>query len=234
MRVRLILFVLFICLSMVFGQFKDSYSPEKEFKFPAQLDITSDVDKSKTLAFVFSLLIPGLGEYYLGQFNKGKYFTIAEGTLWLSLFGFDYYGRWQRNNYVNYAKLTAGVNPYGKDERFWANVGLYMNIDDFNQEKLLFRNFEGVYNEETHFWSWNTNEERKKYRNLWLASEHAFNNKRFPAALIVVNHLASAINSLLLAGRINQSNENSVIISPQFGIDNFQNPSFQIEIIKLF
>lgn len=191
--------------------------------------------KSKSLAFLLSLVLPGSGEYYVNRFDVGKYFVVSEAGLWLTYFGFDYYGRFQKDNYITYAKVNGSVNPANKDDDYWAAIGSYMNIYDYNNEKLLNRDFNKIYDEKIYYWNWNSNDERKKYRNLWLSSEKAFNNKQFPLALIVVNHIVSAINATILAGRYNESLQNqSLQICPQFGFDEFQKPQLYISLLKNF
>ncbi len=194
------IFLLILLTSTISAQFKNQIATPKVENFNQNLiGPVENKEKSKTLAFLLSLAVPGLGEYYLNRFDVGKYFTIAEGGLWLSLYGFDYYGKFQRDNYINFAKVNGNVNTSGKDETYWAVIGNYMNIYDYNNEKLLNRQFNAVYDENTYYWFWNSNEERKKYRNLWLSSESAFNNKQFPISLIIINHIASAINAALIA-----------------------------------
>lgn len=231
------IFILLIFLaSTISAQFKNQIEKPKIESINQKIFPTFESkEKSKTLAFFLSLAIPGLGEYYLNRFDVGKYFTIAEGGLWLSLYGFDYYGKFQRNNYINFAKVNGGVNSTGKDENYWAVVGNYMNVYDYNNEKLLNRQFNSVYDENTHFWFWNSNEERKTYRNLWLSSERAFNNKQFPISLIIINHLVSAINAALIAKNYNESlSQSSVKVFPQFGFDKFYNPAVKISLQKNF
>lgn len=231
-----IFFLLLLLVPTLFAQFKDQIKINHSVESFKNYSILSEKEeKSKTLAFLLSLMVPGLGEYYLNRFDLGKYFLIAEGGLWLSLYGFDYYGKIQRNNYINYAKVTGNVNSVGKDETYWSVIGSYMNIYDYNNQKLLNRQFSAMYDENTHYWFWNSNEDRKKYRNIWFSSESAFNNRQFPISLIIINHIASAINAAIVAKNYNESlNERSVRLFPQFGFDQFYNPQLKISLQKNF
>ncbi len=230
---KIILFYLALT-TLAVAQFKEASKSAVKFD-NSVLSQEIKGEKSKTLAFFLSLTVPGLGEYYVNRFDAGKYFVLGETGLWLTYFGFDYYGRFQKNNYITYAKVNGSVNPASKDDDYWAAIGSYMNIYDYNNEKLLNREFNKLYDERIYYWNWNSNDERKKYRNLWVSSEKAFNNKQFPLALIIVNHIVSAINATILAGRYNQSlQEQSLIIYPQFGIDEFQKPQLSISLLKSF
>ncbi len=199
------------------------------------LNITNEsTKKSSTLAFFLSLAIPGAGEYYLNRFDLGKYFLLAEGTLWLTVAGFNTYGNWQKENYINFAKVNAGVNDANKDETYWATIGNYLSIEDYNNEKLLNREFSKVLDINTHYWFWKTNDERKKYRSLWLSSEKAFNNVQFPLALIVINHLASAINSAIIASRMKSKDEITFHFFPNVSLDNFNQLQLTFNLVKIF
>lgn len=234
MKIKTLLF-LFLLVSVLSAQFREQIEVSNYIDLNKNSILLEKKEKSKTLAFLLSLAVPGLGEYYLNRFDIGKYFLIAEGGLWLSLYGFDYYGRFQRNNYINYAVVNGSVNSTGKDEMYWSIIGSYMNIYDYNNEKLLNRQFSAVYNENTHYWFWNSNEERRKYRNTWLSSEKAFNNKQFPISLIIINHIASAINAAIVAKDYNENlNKNSIRFYPQFGFDQFYNPQIKISLQKSF
>ena len=233
---RILFLALLILSSTLSAQFK--------YRSNAEVNLTIDKneligynksEKSKTLAFFLSLIVPGAGEYYVNRFDVGKYFLLSEAGLWITFYGFDYYGKFQRDNYINYAKTNGSVNPSGKDSRYWAVIGNYMNINDYNNEKLLNREFNSLFDENYYYWNWNTNQERKKYRSMWLSSESAFNNKQFPAALIIINHIISAINAVILANRYNKSIElESMHIIPNVGLDKFYNPEIYLSFQKSF
>ncbi|MCX8056374.1 MAG: hypothetical protein N3F03_02040 [Ignavibacteria bacterium] len=234
MKIKSLIFLL-VLTTLSFAQLKTQSNKNEIINFNQTfLKNENSGEKSKTLAFVLSLILPGLGEYYANRFDVGKYFTIAEGTLWLTLYGFDYYGNLQKENYINFAKINGGVNVSGKNEQYWAVIGSYMNIYDYNNEKLFNRQFNLTFDENTHYWFWKSNEERKKYRNLWLSSESAFNNKQFPISLIIINHIASAINAALVTKRMNENLESSIKLYPQFGFDEFNNPQIKISFLKNF
>lgn len=233
---RIIFISILLFTTSVFGQFKNQINFDEGLKINRTNVLGfNQSEKSKTLAFFLSLVLPGAGEFYVNRFDVGKYFVAAEGGLWLTLWGFDYYGKFQRDNYINYAKTSGNVNPDGKDARYWAIIGNYLNIQDYNNEKLLNREFNLLYDENYYYWNWNSNQERKKYRNLWLSSESAFNNKQFPVALIVINHIVSAINAAILANRYNRNLEQATLqIIPNVGIDEFYNPQIYLTFHKSF
>jgi hypothetical protein len=164
--------------------------------------------KNAGLAIIYSLLLPGMGELYAGSYSSGKYFTIAEGALWATYFGFNAYGNWQKDNYKSFAAANGGVNNIGKNSDYYANVGLYTSINEYNNTQAFDRNFAAMYNPEQYYWNW-TGQDRKTYRNMWLSSENAFNNLRFVVGAMILNRIISAINAVRLVSRYNKSIDKS-------------------------
>lgn len=170
---------------------------------------TSEDKKSIALTILFSALLPGLGEYYAGNYNLGMYFTIADGILWSSLIGINTYGSWLENRYKSFASTYAKINPNGKDKEFFAIIGTYPSIDDYNDDKALERNFNAMLNKQTYYWNWNSVENRKTYRKLWTSSEHAYNNIRFVVGGLILNRLISIINAVRLTSSYNRKIKDS-------------------------
>lgn len=160
--------------------------------------------KSPALAILYSALIPGMGELYAGDYTTGKYLTITEGALWLSYFSINQYGEWQEENYLSYAQTKGGVALGGKDEDFFANIGNYRDINQYNDERAFYRQFDEMYNTTTHSWSWTSTTERRTYRSMWVSSRQAFNNLRFVVAGMLLNRLGSVINAVRLVSAHNK------------------------------
>ncbi|MBZ0180795.1 MAG: hypothetical protein K8F36_16035 [Melioribacteraceae bacterium] len=164
--------------------------------------------KSAGLAVLYSLLVPGMGELYAGDYSLGKYLTITEGVLWGTFAGFTIYGNQQATNYKSFAESYGSVNLDGKDDQFFATIGLYQNIEDYNNEKLLNREFDLVLNPETHYWKWQSQDQRKEYRNTWSDSEAAFDKIQFVVGAMILNRVVSAINAVRLVSAYNKNLEN--------------------------
>lgn len=152
--------------------------------------------KNAGLAILYSLLLPGMGELYAENYSSGKYFTIAEGVLWGLYFGMNSYGNWQKDRYKSFAVDKASINNSDKNEDYYATISQYLSIEDFNNEKLLERNFDQLYDESKYFWKWQTSEDRKSYRSMWVSSEQTFNDLRFVVGAMIINRILSAINAV--------------------------------------
>lgn len=157
----------------------------------------SAVEKKKVgLAAIYSLILPGMGELYAKGFSSGRYFLVAEGVCWLTYFSFDIYGNSLRDDARTYAVAHAGVNPAGKNDQFYVDVGNFLTTADYNDKKLRDRDPSLVYDASAGYaWRWDSDVDRLAFRDQRVSSENWYNNKKFVAAAILINHVASAINA---------------------------------------
>ena len=187
---------------------------------------TSHLKKSTGLAILYSLLLPGMGELYAGNYSSGKYFTIAEGALWATFIGMNIYAGNQKDNYKAYATANASVNTDGKDDSYFATISEFNSLESYNNQKALERNFSEMYNSESYFWKWNSNEERRTYRDMWTSSEQTYNDIRFVVGAMILNRVVSAINAVRLAASYNKNLETEVSWNISVGLtDNINLPS---------
>lgn len=190
--------------------------------------------KNPALAILYSALLPGMGELYAGDYSFGQYLTMAEAAFWGTYLGMKYYGNWKRDNYKEYAKSFGGVNLNGKDDDYFASIGEYSNIDRYNDDKALNRSFDEMYSDNTDYWKWQTESDRKTYRNMWLSSQHAFNNTRFVVGAMLLNRLVSIINAVRLTTAHNKSIMSDFNV--YFNADPYGNSmsDFNINLVKGF
>ena len=175
------------------------------------LDNVVQGKKSVGLAAVYSLLLPGMGELYAEGFGSGKYFLLAEGALWLTFATFEVYGNALRDDARTFSVSHAGVNPAGKDDQFYVDIGNFLNIDEYNEKQLQDREPEKLYDPaQGYSWRWDADELRLAYREQRVSSETMFNNKKFVVAAILINHVASAINAARAAISHNNAIEDAL------------------------
>ncbi len=177
--------------------------------------------KSVGLAILFSAILPGMGELYADSYSSGKYFTIAEGTLWGVYFGMNTYSSWLKNQYISYAASTGGVNTQNKNADYYATIGGYSNIDEYNNAMALQGSFNQMWGN-SYYWNWNTENERKAYRNLWSSSEQARNNLRFVVGAMILNRIISVINAARLTAAYNKRQSPEVGWNVSVGLNNIQ------------
>ena len=136
-----------------------------------------------------------MGELYAGSYSSGKYFTIAEGTLWGVYIGMNSYSYWLRNNYRAFAASAAGVNNSNKSSNYYSIISDYSNITEYNDAMSLQGSFNQMMNPNTDYWNWQSEVDRKNYRNLWYSSEQENDNLRFVVGALILNRVISAINA---------------------------------------
>jgi hypothetical protein len=192
--------------------------------------------KSAALAIFYSMLLPGMGELYAGAYDSGKYFTIADGVLWGTFAGFELYGKWKADDYKSFAHSNGGVSLDGKDADYFANIGLYLNSDNYNTEMDRQGSFDKVYNSSSFYWKWASNDQRKEYRGMWSSSENAYNNVRFVVGALVLNRIISAINAVRLVSAYNKNLPVETSWNVSFGVDNRPTlpTSFTVNFVKEF
>jgi len=196
------IFVFLLFSSVLFSQqsVKNIFELKNDFdSFSESIEVASSqnsiiIEKSKGLAILYSLLLPGMGEFYLGDYGFGKYLTIADGVLWSAFAGFNLYGNWQENNYKSFASSYGEVNPENKSDEFYGNIGEYIDIDQYNRNRSLSGDFENMYDTNKEYWDWQSNDRRGEYRDMWVSSEQAYTNVRFAVGGLILNRIVSIIN----------------------------------------
>ena len=192
--------------------------------------------KSAGLAIIYSLLLPGMGELYADAYDSGVYFTIADGVLWGTYIGMNVYGNWQKDRYISYAQTNADITTQNKDDDYYATISEYLSIDQYNDQKAFERNFDEMYNTEQYFWKWNTSEERKTYRDMWVSSEQTLNDVRFVVWGLLLNRVVSAINAVRLVSRYNNNLNQEVGWNVSLGVQNLpdNSASYNLNFITSF
>lgn len=185
---------------------QESKSTIGEIKTQTMVMSVVPAKKNGALAVLYSLILPGMGELYAGSYNSGKYFTMADAAAWGVFAGFNIYGNWKKDNYKSFAASFGNIKPEGKDADFYASLGDYVSLDEYNRNKDLAGKFDERYNDtKGYYWKWTDDSQRKEYRNMWVSSEQSFNNVRFAVGALIVNRIISAINSARLVGAYNRS-----------------------------
>lgn len=163
-----------------------------------------DGKKNNGLAILLSAVLPGMGELYADDYSTGKYFTIADGVLWGGLIGASAYAKNQEDNYRTFSETYGGVSLNGKDDKYFADISGYIDVYEFNHIQDLSRSND-IYNENTHYWKWGGQDQRREYRSLWKSSETAYNSTRFIVGALILNRIASVINAVRLVNRHNNN-----------------------------
>lgn len=167
-------------------------------------------------AFLRSLLIPGWGQKHNQAKTSALNFFVAELALWGGFVAFQVRGHWLEDDYLLFGATHSGFDPQGKDSRFFADAGSHQSIEDYNQAQLRSRNVAALYDPATHYWKWDSAENRQRYYNLRRRSERAFANSTLLIAGILANHVVSGIHAAYLARQRQQPQRQGTLPSPRF------------------
>ena len=151
-----------------------------------------------------------MGELYAGDYGTGKYFTGADGVLWLSLLAIDNHANSMQDDARTYAALHAGFDPSGKDDDYYIDVSNFNDIYAYNEQVLRDRDAYKLYDPtSSDYWRWDSDGSRSIYRDQRVASDAMFNNTRFVVAALMVNRVLSAINAarIVISGNREKSGD---------------------------
>jgi len=168
--------------------------------YTQQLGPVADNQKPLISPVVKSLVLPGWGEYSLGNQIRGRIFVLSETTLFLAILGSHFISKRQETEFRAYAAEHAGISPVGKDRQFWVDIGNYSSLLAFNEEHLRWRDFNALYEDnDTWTWSWDSNDNRERFENMRIASDSWMLRSSFFIGGVVLNHIVSAIDALYLS-----------------------------------
>ena len=239
-KMKKLVFVFLLSSLIIFAQGKQTESLEVlKYQLNRNIKIEDDLmikqkyneqKKNNGFAILLSGILPGMGELYANGYTSGKYFTIADATLWGSLIGFSVYANNQEDNYRAFAETFGNVELTGKNKKYFADISSYVDVYEYNHIQELDRNLKEVYNEQTHYWKWNNQNDRRKYRSMWKSSELANNSTRFIVGALILNRIASVANAIRLVNKYNNN------LKAELGWDvsfNYSNTFYEPEKISM-
>ncbi|UCC44063.1 MAG: hypothetical protein JSU65_13280 [Candidatus Zixiibacteriota bacterium] len=184
-----------------FGTFGEKASDSASSRNPG-----SSGRKSIVKAGLLSALVPGAGEYYLGNRKKARYFFAAEALTWISFVSFRTYGDWKKDDYIRFAADHANALLDGREDRFHDIVGFYDNIDQYNKDFLrAIENEPPLEDNPVNHWYWDSPESRKTYRAIKNSSREAYRRSEFVIGLAILSRIVSVVDAVRDARRMNRT-----------------------------
>ncbi|MBI5059162.1 hypothetical protein HZB60_05185 [candidate division KSB1 bacterium] len=164
----------------------------------AALVVTSVSDAAEkrpgASAFLQSLIIPGWGQYSLGQKNSALLFIGSELSLIGGILALKSYSASSKDDYIAMARSYARVEgEHGHD--FYVDLGNWLNVDQYNEQRLRDREYEAMYTNRSDRWQWDSDEHRGEFKKVRIRSDLAKNNVVYLAGALVVNHVVSALHA---------------------------------------
>lgn len=159
-------------------------------------------------AVLYSLLLPGLGDYKLGNRGRAAVFFAVEGAIWVSYGVFQSQGGAREDEYEDLAVQFAGVTRTGHSDEFYATIRDYDNSDIYEADVKDEGRFEllrvlTAAELEQYFienrvedyepWRWSSLERRLQYSEVRSSSKTSYRRADYMLAAAATNRVVSAI-----------------------------------------
>ncbi|MDQ3020927.1 MAG: hypothetical protein M3R36_10200 [Bacteroidota bacterium] len=203
-----------------------------------QLSINSSTapsQKSPAFALLLSVILPGAGHYYIGRMDVGKYFFGFDVASWIGLGAYEIYGNDLINDAKTFSVEHAKVTNTGdKDDNYFANVGNFNNIYEYNIDQLLFGEYGSLYDVNQYYWDWDNTSNRDVFESQRKASERAYNNRIIFGSMLIANRIVSGISAYLLTNKVNKKTS-SINVEPELLYkENYSFDGVKINLSKNF
>ena len=183
---------------------------------------------SPTKAVLYSLLLPGLGDYQLGNKGRATCFFAAEGLIWLSYAVFEVQGSQREDEYQDLAARFAGVSNGGHSDEFYATLRDYDNSDEYEADvkfdgrielsddgrypdrisaDALDQYFTDNRIEDYEPWQWASMDRRLQYSEVRSSSKTSYRRADYMFAAAAANRVVSAIVAFSAARGAQKSND---------------------------
>lgn len=176
--------------------------------------------KSGWAAVGSSLLLPGLGERYVGHGNRAKLFFAAEAAIWSTFATYRIQGATRRGRFIEFAETKAGAPGKG-DGDYYEHIGFWQSLEEWHD--IVRRDARAVFPDdpaaqedyfeknkrfdEGDYWAWPDDDTRLRYRVLRSKSERAFRNARLAIGAALLNRFASMVDAFALSRKFNRGLE---------------------------
>jgi hypothetical protein len=179
-------------------------------------------------ALLFSLLLPGVGEMYMGHKGRATGFFVTEGAIWAHFAAWEVAGHLRKDDYIEQARLNAGVGVSSESDDYWRLVGIYdrssgTGPDTYEESlrrdaRLEFPNDPAAQDAfvaerlpvGSRAWDWTSSALQGSYVDTRQNATRAFNRAKFSFALAILNRIASAIDTQILHRSDTRSGQSSL------------------------
>jgi hypothetical protein len=159
-------------------------------------------------AVLYSLLLPGLGDYQLGNRGRAAVFFALEGAIWVSYGVFQAQGGEREEDYEELAVQFAGVSRTGHSDDFYAQLRDYDNSDVYEADikdegrfelgqVLTNAQLEQYFIEnrvaDYEAWRWTSLDRRLQYSEARSSSKTSYRRADYMLAAAAANRVVSAI-----------------------------------------
>lgn len=169
---------------------------------------------SQSKAVWYSLLLPGLGDYYLGHKTRAKAFFIAEAAIWTSFIVFEVQGHLREDGYKDFATTFGGVTGSDYSDDYYRILSQYNSLQEYEEaikkdgryELYPDAGYTALQNyylsqriSDVEPWQWPSDEKRREYRSIRKGSRQAYRRAMYSVASGVANRIVSSLFALKTA-----------------------------------
>ena len=166
-------------------------------------------EKISTLkVMALSAILPGSGDLYMGNYQKGAAFISAEVLIWFAYFRLEQERDWAIDSYQDYASSYAEV-PRGQDDSYYQRIQNYYSSEDYNEVIIRdARNFYLIYNNdqesyqtyldnylivEEEAWKWESQSHWREYKRRRTRKQDMEIYANFALGAALLNRVVSII-----------------------------------------
>ncbi|HET6349171.1 MAG TPA: hypothetical protein VFH88_08820 [Candidatus Krumholzibacteria bacterium] len=181
---------------------------------------------SPAKAVLYSLLLPGLGDYQLGNRSRAVGFFIAEGAIWTAYGVMKVQGHQREDDYQQLAVQFAGVSRTGHSDDFYAKLREYASSDAYAADVKLdgraalsdngkYLDRIGADALDRYFvenrladyepWQWTSHERQLQYSEMRSSSKTSYRRANYMLAAAAANRVVSAVVAYAAARGANRS-----------------------------
>lgn len=160
--------------------------------------------KSLVRAGLLSAVLPGAGQFYVGDKKSARIFFAADIVTWIGYLSFKTYANWKEDDYVRYAAIHANAVIDGKSKEFIDLVGFYTDINEYNRLGRAFDpEREYLFDTPENHWRWKSEAEQYQFRDLKNRSREADRRADFMIGVAIVDRVIAVIDAVRGARRAN-------------------------------
>jgi len=182
--------------------------------------LSGEVNKSAAKAMLFSAIVPGSGQAYLGSYTKAGIFISSEILLIGTTLRLNSEVDGAIDTYQQYAYNRVGT-PVGSDKDTYQNIQNYISSDEYNVDMShdAWRYFVLGYNDLQSYyayveanqitgdqaWDWGNDKTWKKYKTYRYEKQNLEMYSNLAVAAVVLNHLVGIIDTALTSNRLKKN-----------------------------
>ncbi len=198
MRFKFILLGILVIVSLSVAQTPPGFSGMSG-KMQNPGESNAGVPQAGVKHVLYSLILPGAGEWVMGERGMAKFFFGTEFLLWAGYFGTRSYVNVLEDNFHAYAAANAGVDARNKSDQYWIEIGSAENIYKYNEQKRVERRLSDTYPEnDFYYWQWESRDARSEYNDLRVKHHDWKRRATFVISGLILNRLVSAIDVVRL------------------------------------